>query len=128
MAQRCSPSSRFLKCPNSSETLVMVIMMGLGSSPVPGLVYYLPVLAVRRMEVMKIQVECYAGHKAAERPIKFWLGDIVLFVESIEDQWYGSDAYFRVRADDGNTYVLSHNEMNNQWTLASFRSQASPAS
>ena len=106
----------------------MVIMMGLGSSLVPGLAYYLPVLTVRRIEVMKIQVECYAGHKAGDRPIKFWLGDIVLFVESIEDQWYGSDAYFRVRADDGNTYVLSHNEMNNQWTLASFRSQASPVS
>jgi len=31
----------------------------------------------------------------------------VLFVESVEDQWYGpDDAYFRVGADDGNTYVL----------------------
>jgi hypothetical protein len=76
---------------------------------------------------MKIQVECHSGHKAEERPIKFWLGDIVLFVESIEDQWYGSDdSHFRVRADDGNTYVLSHKDTNGEWTLASFRSRVSP--
>ncbi len=76
---------------------------------------------------MKIQVECYSGHKADERPGKFWLGDVVLFVESVEDQWYGpDDAYFRVRADDGNTYVLGHNEETDEWTLQSFRSQTSP--
>jgi hypothetical protein len=76
---------------------------------------------------MKIQVECYSGYKADERPIKFWMGDNVLFVEFIEDQWYGpDDHYFRVRADDGNIYVLGHDEKNNQWSLQSFRSQTSP--
>ena len=79
------------------------------------------------IKVMKIQVECYSGHKPDQRPIKFWLGDVALFVESIEDQWYGpDDSYFRVRADDGNTYVLGHNEKNDAWTLESFRSQTSP--
>ena len=24
---------------------------------------------------MKLRVECYSGHKADERPVKFWLGD-----------------------------------------------------
>ena len=76
---------------------------------------------------MKLRVECYFGHRADERPVKFWLGDSVLFVESIEDQWYGpDDVYFRVRADDGNTYVLGHNEERDEWTLESFRSPASP--
>jgi hypothetical protein len=76
---------------------------------------------------MKLQVECYSGHRADERPVKFWLGDSVLFVESMEDQWYGpDDVYFRVRADDGNTYVLGHNEKTDEWTLESFRSPASP--
>jgi hypothetical protein len=76
---------------------------------------------------MKLRVECYSGHKADQRPIKFWLGDAAHFVESIEDQWYGPDAlYFRVHADDGNTYVLGHNENSNEWTLESFRSQVSP--
>lgn len=76
---------------------------------------------------MKVQVECYSGHKADQRPIKFRLGDTVLFVETIEDQWYGPEAiYFRLRADDGNTYLLGHNETTDEWTLESFRSQASP--
>src|SRR3989442_1682503 len=76
---------------------------------------------------MKVRVECYSGQKVDERPIKFWLGDAVLFVESVEDQWYGPTAAFlRVRADDGNTYVLGHDETNDEWTLESFRSERSP--
>jgi hypothetical protein len=76
---------------------------------------------------MKLRVECHSGHKANQRPIKFWLGDAVLFVDAIEDQWYGSGTvYFRFRADDGNTYVLGYNETNHEWTLESFRSQRSP--
>ncbi len=76
---------------------------------------------------MKLRVECYSGHKAAQRPIKFWLGDDVLFVESVEDQWYTPDAvYFRVCADDGNIYVVGHHEATDEWTLESFRSQSSP--
>jgi len=71
---------------------------------------------------MKLRVECYAGHKADQRPIKFWLGDALHFVESIDDQWYGPSAsYFRVHADDGNTYVLSHNVNADEWVLESFR-------
>ena len=53
---------------------------------------------------MNIRVECYSGRTADERPIKFWLEDVVLFIELIIDQWQIPDAqYFRVRADDGNT-------------------------
>lgn len=77
---------------------------------------------------MKIQVECSSGHKADERPIKFSLGNTVLFVDSIQDQWYGpSELYFRVLADDGNTYVIRHNERTDEWTLASFRAQTGPS-
>ena len=72
---------------------------------------------------MKLRVECYSGYTADQRPIKFWLDDEVRFVESVIDQWYGPDAaYFRVHADDGNTYVLSHNKDTDEWALQSFRS------
>lgn len=74
---------------------------------------------------MKIRVDCHSGYKANERPIKFWLDDRVLFVESIEDQWYGPDAlYFRITADDGNTYVLAYNEAADAWTVESIRMNA----
>ena len=53
---------------------------------------------------MNIRVECYSGHKADERPVKFWMEDTVLFIESILDRWNSTETqYFRVRADDGNT-------------------------
>jgi len=48
-------------------------------------------------------------------------------VASVEDQWYSPDSvYFRVLADDGNTYVLGHNETSDDWTLESYRSHESP--
>jgi hypothetical protein len=73
---------------------------------------------------MKIRVECYSGHKADERPVKFWMEDAVLFIESILDQWNSSGTqYYRVRADDGNTYVLGHHEEKDAWVLESFRSE-----
>jgi hypothetical protein len=67
---------------------------------------------------MKISVQSYSGYKADERPIKFWVSERPLFVESIEEQWRGTDSvYFRVRADDGRMYVLRHSETVDEWTL-----------
>ena len=67
---------------------------------------------------MKIRVECNSGHKADERPVKFWMEDTVLFIESILDRWNSTETqYFRVRADDGNTYVLGHHEENPKSTM-----------
>ena len=67
---------------------------------------------------MQLIVESYSGYKADERPIKFWLGKRPFFVESVEDQWRGMDAmFFRIRADDDNTYVLKYVESADVWTL-----------
>ena len=71
---------------------------------------------------MKVRVECHSGYKVNERPIKFWIGETALFIESIEEQWYGPEAiYFRVHADDGNAYVISYNETNDEWALQTSR-------
>jgi len=77
---------------------------------------------------MKLRVECYAGHKADERPVRFQMNDRDYFVEEVVDQWYGpDDAYFKVRADDGNLYILRRatSEAENTWSLVSFRRQGS---
>ena len=74
--------------------------------------------------LMKLRVECYAGYKAGERPLRFYLGEQRYEVEEIVDRWYGPhDTYFRVRADDGNQYILRHSQEPNQdnWTLEAFR-------
>ena len=56
---------------------------------------------------MKLEVECYSGRKADERPVRFRLDGNEYPVEEVLDQWYGpDDAFYKVRADDGNLYVL----------------------
>jgi hypothetical protein len=75
------------------------------------------------MAMTEVKVECYAGYRADQRPLRFKLGEQDVRVEDIEDQWYGPTAvYFRVRASDGNTYVLRHDETMDSWTLEAFRS------
>ena len=72
----------------------------------------------------EVQVECYAGYRADQRPLRFTLGQRVYRVEEVNDQWYSPSAtYFRVRADDGNIYVLRHDEESDTWTLDAFRAK-----
>jgi hypothetical protein len=76
--------------------------------------------------VLTIQVECYSGHRANQRPNLFTIRGRSYHVVSVEDQWYDPDAiYFKVRADDGNLYILRHDEIRDEWTLDAFRSAAS---
>ena len=71
---------------------------------------------------MKLQVECYAGAKADERPVRFRLSERDYMVEEVLDQWYGpEDVFFKVRTDDGNLYILRRNISADEWTLESFR-------
>lgn len=70
-----------------------------------------------------IRVECYSGYRAGERPLRFAIRHRVFEVREVDDQWYSPDAtYFRVLADDGNYYVLRHDEAQDLWTLDAFRS------
>ena len=69
-------------------------------------------------------VECYSGTRADERPVRFYLGDRALFVEEVLDHWYGpNDLFFKVRADDGNLYILRNDRSTPEgaWSLESFR-------
>jgi hypothetical protein len=40
---------------------------------------------------MKVQVECYAGRKADERPVRFRLDTHKSMVEDVLDQWHGQE-------------------------------------
>jgi hypothetical protein len=71
---------------------------------------------------MVLKVQCYAGYKADERPVRFRLGDREYLVEELLDRWYGpDDTYFKVRAEDGNLYILRHQREADEWRLESFR-------
>jgi uncharacterized protein (UPF0128 family) len=76
------------------------------------------------MRVMKLSVECYAGHKADERPVRFWLDGKQYHVEAVLDQWYDPDRiFFKIRDDDGNLYILRQQTStpSRAWDLVSFR-------
>src|ERR1022692_4128231 len=71
---------------------------------------------------MTVRVECYAGRKADERPIRFYLDGHAYLVEEVVDQWCGpADTFFKVHASDGNLYILRHGGNEDAWSLESFR-------
>lgn len=78
------------------------------------------------MELLPIQVQCYAGHKADESPRRFaWQGACVE-VEEVLDRWHQGSRdpewpeadYFKVKGDDGHEYVLKHDREYDDWFLA----------
>lgn len=74
----------------------------------------------------EIRVECYAGHRADERPLRFVLRGREYLVNELDGRWYSPGAsFFRVLADDGNYYVLRHDEAQDYWTLDGFRAALS---
>ena len=75
---------------------------------------------------VELQVECYAGYRADERPLRFtFVGKIdapKYEVSEVLDQWYGVGyRCFRVRTGDDNIYILRHQEDTDRWLLDSFR-------
>jgi hypothetical protein len=77
---------------------------------------------------MELQVECYSGYRADERPLRFAFlakPEAAKFeVKEVLDQWYGVGYQcFKVRADDGNVYILRHQLSEDSWRLDSFRRQ-----
>ena len=70
----------------------------------------------------QIRVECYSGYRAEQRPERFTLRGRQFEIEQVEDQWYSPGAiYFRVLAQDGNYYLLRHDEGQDFWTVDGFR-------
>ena len=73
---------------------------------------------------MKAEVVCYSGYEGDERPVRFRLSEQDYFVEELLDQWYGpQDDFFKVRANDGNMYILRRRSSvpEGEWSLESFR-------
>jgi hypothetical protein len=69
-------------------------------------------------DTIKLQVTCYSGYTAHERPVSFILGKTKFVVIEVIDRWYGPDyLFFKVRADDGNIYILKCDETTGEWEL-----------
>jgi len=74
-----------------------------------------------------LRVECYAGYRADERPVAFWLGERRVVVRDILDRWVGEDhAYFKLDGDDGARYILRRDDRRDAWELILMEIQTAP--
>jgi hypothetical protein len=70
------------------------------------------------MNLPHLHVEAYAGYKGEETPRVFAIDGIRLSVDEILDRWYTeTHSCFRVRASDGQRYVLRYDLDEQVWEL-----------
>jgi len=78
---------------------------------------------------MKIRVECCAGHRGEEEPRSFTLGERRFAIVDVLDRWLAPDhRYFKVKAEDGSTYVLRYDTASGEWDLAGLVGKEPPPS
>ena len=67
-----------------------------------------------------LSVECYAGYRGEETPVRFRLGDRVIEIDEVLDCWLAPDhRYFKVRTAEG-IYILRNDMTSGEWELVSF--------
>jgi hypothetical protein len=72
-----------------------------------------------------VQVECYSGYKSNERPIAFTSQGCRQEVSDILDRWYEGSIdtsrplidYFKVRASDGQVFLLRYLSLFDAWSV-----------
>jgi len=74
-----------------------------------------------------IIVECYAGYRGEEKPVRFYLGERLIEVEHVLDRWIGpGHRYFKVKGDDCGIYILRHDSKAQRWDMTLFDSGTQP--
>ncbi len=74
-----------------------------------------------------VRVECRAGYRVDEAPVRFYLGTRRIEVAEVLDRWLGpAHRCFKVLGDDGDTYVLRHDNGADRWELTLFARGAEP--
>lgn len=72
--------------------------------------------------VLSVRVECYAGHRGEQTPRTIQLDDRRIEVAEVLDQWLAPDhRYFKLRAADGDLYLVRHDVRSGEWELTMFR-------
>ena len=65
-------------------------------------------------------MECYAGYRGEETPVRFRLGDRLVEVDEILDRWLApAHRYFKVLTVDG-IYILRNDIVSEIWELTLF--------
>jgi hypothetical protein len=71
-------------------------------------------------QVLLVSVECYAGYRGDETPLRFQLGERVVEIIEELDRWLAPDhRSFKVRTADG-IYVLRNDVTSGEWEVTLF--------
>jgi hypothetical protein len=82
-----------------------------------------------REHLLEIAVECYAGHRGEQMPRTLILADRRITVVEVLDAWLAPDhRYFKLKGEDGDTYIVRHDERRGLWELTMFRTERMDAS
>ena len=75
--------------------------------------------------LLRVGVECYAGHRGEQTPRTLILGDDRrIAVAEVVDAWLAPDyRYFKLRAANGDTYLVRHDERSDSWELTMFQAR-----
>ena len=74
--------------------------------------------------LLTVGVECYAGHRGEQTPRTLILGERRIAVTEVVDARLAPDyRYFKLTGEDGNTYLVRHDERSNTWELTMFRAE-----
>jgi len=75
-------------------------------------------------QLLRVGVDCYAGHRGEQTPRTLILGDRRVAVVEVLDAWLAPDyRYFKLRGADGDTYLVRHDERSDTWELTMFRAE-----
>jgi hypothetical protein len=70
--------------------------------------------------LLHVSVECYAGYRGDETPLRFQLGERVVEIIEELDRWLAPDhRYFKVRTADG-IYILRNDVTSGEWEVTLF--------
>ena len=76
---------------------------------------------------LQISVTCYAGYRGEETPRWLKLGERRIEVREIIDRWLDPQhRYFKLRGDDGGTYLVRHDVAADMWELTLYDSGRLP--
>lgn len=71
---------------------------------------------------LKLEVECYAGHRGEETPRRFKIGRRGIDIVEVVDAWLAPEhRYFKVIGADGSSYILRHDTGSADWDLIMFK-------
>jgi hypothetical protein len=70
---------------------------------------------------LTLRVECHAGYRGEESPLRFHIGTRTIEVVEVIDRWLSPEhRYFKVLGDDEGVYILRYDTSSDLWELTLF--------